>query len=83
MQLAGAAAVVPVGHVHADRPDAGVDADGGGFNPVNWAVEAGRAATTSGTDWSFVAVRLGGLAALALIATMFATRAFRSYQRSV
>ena len=43
----------------------------------------GGAATTSGTDWSFVGVRLGGLAALALICTMFATRAFRSYQRSV
>jgi ABC-2 type transport system permease protein len=53
------------------------------LNPVHWAVEAGRAATTAGTDWAFVGVRVGGLALLAGLCTMFATRAFRSYQRSV
>lgn len=53
------------------------------FNPVHWAVEAGRAATTAGVDWAFVGVRLGGLAVLTVLCTTFATRAFRSYQRSV
>ena len=30
------------------------------FNPVNWAVEAGRQALTDGPDWSFVLPRLAG-----------------------
>ncbi len=33
-------------------------------NPVNWAVEAGRASVLPGTDWSMVLTRLGLLAAL-------------------
>jgi ABC-2 type transport system permease protein len=53
------------------------------FNPVNWAVLAGRAATSSHTDWGLVASRVGFLAALLLLCLWFATRAFRSYQRSV
>jgi len=53
------------------------------FNPVNWAVAAGRAASGAGTDWGFVAARAGLLAALFALCLMFATRAFRSYQRSV
>jgi ABC-2 type transport system permease protein len=52
-------------------------------NPVNWAVEAARSAAMEKTDWGVVAGRLGLLAALALLAAWFATRAFRSYQRSV
>jgi ABC-2 type transport system permease protein len=51
-------------------------------NPVNWAVEAGRAATQGG-DWGLVASRAGLLAALLLVCGAFATRAFRAYQRSV
>jgi ABC-2 type transport system permease protein len=53
------------------------------FNPVNWAVEAGRVAMTASPDWSFVAPRLLGLAVLAILATAWATRTFRSYQRSI
>jgi ABC-2 type transport system permease protein len=53
------------------------------FNPVNWAVIAGRAATSSNPDWGLVATRAGFLAALLLACLAFATRAFRSYQRSV
>jgi len=53
------------------------------FNPVNWAVEAGRSAAMSHIDWGLVAGRIGLLAALALISAMLATRAFASYQRSL
>jgi len=53
------------------------------FNPVNWAVEAGREALGASPDWSFVLPRVAGLAVLALLATGFATRTFRSYQRSI
>jgi ABC-2 type transport system permease protein len=53
------------------------------FNPANWAVVAGRAATSSNPDWGLVASRAGFLAALLLVCLAFATRAFRSYQRSV
>jgi ABC-2 type transport system permease protein len=53
------------------------------FNPVNWAVEAGREALGASPDWSFVLPRVVGLAVLALLATGFATRTFRNYQRSI
>jgi ABC-2 type transport system permease protein len=53
------------------------------FNPVNWAVEAGREALGASPDWSFVLPRVAGLAVLALLATGFATRTFRNYQRSI
>jgi ABC-2 type transport system permease protein len=53
------------------------------FNPVNWGVVAGRAATASHTDWGVVASRAGFLVALLALCLLFATRAFRSYQRSV
>ena len=52
-------------------------------NPVNWAVQAGREASLGGTDWSMVAGRIGLLAVLLAACSAFATRAFRSYQRSV
>jgi ABC-2 type transport system permease protein len=52
------------------------------FNPLNWAVEAGREALMASPDWSFVVFRLAGLLAVAVIAAAVATRAFRSYQRS-
>jgi len=52
-------------------------------NPVNWAVEAGRAALASNPDWSFILPRIGGLSAVAAAAMWLAIRAFRSYQRSV
>jgi ABC-2 type transport system permease protein len=53
------------------------------FNPVNWAVEAGREALTASPDWSFVLPRIALLIGLTVLATAFATRTFRSYQRSM
>jgi ABC-2 type transport system permease protein len=53
------------------------------FNPVNWAVEAGRAAVSADTDWGFVATRVGLLCVLLLASGALATRAFRAYQRSI
>jgi ABC-2 type transport system permease protein len=53
------------------------------YNPVNWAVVAARSAAMRKTDWGMVAGRFGLLLALAVLAAWFATRAFRTYQRSV
>jgi ABC-2 type transport system permease protein len=53
------------------------------FNPVNWAVEAGREALMATPDWSLILPRLAGLAMVALICAVLATRAFRSYQRAI
>jgi ABC-2 type transport system permease protein len=53
------------------------------YNPVNWAVEAGREAVGANVDWGFVAERVGLLLGLAIVCVWVATRAFRSYQRSV
>jgi ABC-2 type transport system permease protein len=53
------------------------------FNPVNWGVLAGRAATSADPDWGLVASRTGLMVALLGLCVAFATRAFRSYQRSV
>jgi ABC-2 type transport system permease protein len=53
------------------------------FNPVNWAVEAGRQTLNSSIDWSLVGVRLAELLALTLVCAWLSTRAFRAYQRSV
>jgi len=53
------------------------------FNPVNWAVEGGRAAVAADTDWGLVASRTGLLVAFLAVSTVFATRAFTSYQRTV
>jgi ABC-2 type transport system permease protein len=53
------------------------------YNPVDWAVEAGRSATSANPDWGLIAADTGLLLALALLCAWFATRAFRSYQRSV
>ena len=53
------------------------------FNPVNWAVEAGREALLASPDWSVILPRLGTLAIVAIVCGWVATGAFRSYQRSV
>ncbi len=53
------------------------------FNPVNWAVEAGREALTASPDWSFVLLRMALLVGLAALTTAWATRTFRAYQRSI
>ena len=53
------------------------------FNPVNWAVEAGREAVTASPDWAAVAGWAGLLAAFFGACLLFSVRAFRAYQRSV
>ncbi|HEY6398258.1 MAG TPA: ABC transporter permease, partial [Solirubrobacteraceae bacterium] len=53
------------------------------FNPLNWAVVAGRAATSANDNWGTVASRAGFLGALMALCLAFATRAFRAYQKSV
>jgi ABC-2 type transport system permease protein len=53
------------------------------FNPVDWTVQAGREALGTQTDWGFVLARFGWLLCLAVACAWLATRAFRSYQRSV
>jgi ABC-2 type transport system permease protein len=53
------------------------------FNPVNWAVVAARDAAMQKIDWGLVAVRVGLLAALALLCAAFANWAFRKYARSL
>jgi ABC-2 type transport system permease protein len=52
-------------------------------NPLNWAVEAGRAALNAGTDWAGVAARGGGLLALAVVCVAVSVATFRTYQKSV
>ena len=53
------------------------------FNPVNWAVEAGREALLADADWALIVPRLVALTVVAILCAGLATRAFRSYQRSV
>jgi ABC-2 type transport system permease protein len=53
------------------------------FNPVNWAIEAGREALTSTPDWTLILPRLAGLAVLTILSTAWATRTFRAYQRAI
>jgi ABC-2 type transport system permease protein len=53
------------------------------YNPVDWAVVASREALTGNPDWGAVLPRLGWLLALAVTMAWLATRAFRSYQRSI
>jgi ABC-2 type transport system permease protein len=52
-------------------------------NPLNWEVQIGRDALAAGTDWSAVAVRSGGLLALALLAVAISVTTFRSYAKNV
>jgi ABC-2 type transport system permease protein len=53
------------------------------FNPVNWAVEAGRQTLSTSIDWSLVGIHVAELVALALVCAWFSVRAFRAYQRSI
>ncbi|MGH9446953.1 MAG: ABC transporter permease, partial [Terriglobia bacterium] len=53
------------------------------FNPVQWAVDAGRMALSAHPDWGAVLPRAGLLVALSIVSAWLATRAFRAYQRSV
>lgn len=51
------------------------------FNPVNWAIEAGRSAAMESADWGLILSRSALLAAFAIVTVAFATRAFKVYQR--
>jgi ABC-2 type transport system permease protein len=53
------------------------------INPVDWAIEVGRNATSATPDWGVVATDTALLAALLAACAWLATRAFRSYQASV
>jgi len=53
------------------------------FNPVNWAVTAGRTALSADLDWAMLAQQSAYLAMLALACAWLSTRAFRAYQRSI
>ena len=51
-------------------------------NPLNWEVQIGRDALAANTDWAAVAVRSGGLLALAVLAVAISVTTFRSYARN-
>jgi hypothetical protein len=51
------------------------------YNPLNWAMVAGRSAMSDNPDWSVVLTRGGALLALAVTAVWLSIRTFRSYQR--
>ncbi|MGQ5638783.1 MULTISPECIES: ABC transporter permease [unclassified Streptomyces] len=53
------------------------------FNPLNWAMVAGRSALSAQPDWGVVLGRCGALLGLATVAVWLSIRTFRSYQRSV
>ncbi|NGO10130.1 ABC transporter permease [Streptomyces sp. HC44] len=53
------------------------------FNPLDWAMVAGRSAMAENPDWSDVLTRGGALLALAVAAVWLSIRTFRAYQRSV
>lgn len=53
------------------------------FNPVNWAVEAGRSAAMQKTDWGLVTGRIALLIAVMLASAAFANWAFTKYRRSL
>ncbi len=52
-------------------------------NPLNWEVQIGRDAIAASTDWSAIAVRAGGLLALAVIAVAISVTTFRNYAKNV
>jgi ABC-2 type transport system permease protein len=53
------------------------------FNPLNWAVEAGRSAVNPDPSWGAIAGKTGLLIAFLCLCGFFAVRAFRTYQRAV
>ncbi|MFN2560453.1 MAG: ABC transporter permease [Jatrophihabitans sp.] len=53
------------------------------YNPVDWACTAARSALSADPDWGAILPRLALLAGLAITMAELATRAFRSYQRSL
>ncbi|BCJ46228.1 transport permease protein [Actinoplanes ianthinogenes] len=53
------------------------------FNPVNWALDAARAAMRDAPQWDVVLSRGAWLLGLAVIMLVLSTRTFRAYQKSV
>ncbi|MET8951768.1 ABC transporter permease [Streptomyces sp. NPDC004393] len=53
------------------------------FNPLDWAMVAGRSAMSAHPDWGDVLGRGGALLGLAIAAVWLSIGTFRSYQRSV
>jgi len=53
------------------------------YNPVNWAVEAGRSALAVQVHWTTVGSYMLFLVASVAVSGVLATRAFPSYQRSI
>src|SRR6202453_1718794 len=51
-------------------------------NPLNWVVQIGRSALSAHPAWSAIAVRGGGLLALAVICVAVSVVTFGSYQKS-
>jgi ABC-2 type transport system permease protein len=51
-------------------------------NPLNWEVEIGRSVLSASPDWAAVAIRCGGLAALAALAVAISVTTFRSYAKN-
>ncbi|MCI0687646.1 MAG: ABC transporter permease [Sporichthyaceae bacterium] len=52
-------------------------------NPLNWSLDAARAALTDSADWATVATHGGLLVALAVLMVWLSTNTFRTYQKSV
>jgi ABC-2 type transport system permease protein len=53
------------------------------FNPLNWAVVAGRSALSTSPDWGLVTSRGGWLLGLAVAMVALSVRTFRTYQKAV
>jgi ABC-2 type transport system permease protein len=53
------------------------------FNPVDWAIVAGREAVDASTDWASVAGYCGLLVGFAVVCLALATKAFGAYQEQV
>jgi ABC-2 type transport system permease protein len=53
------------------------------FNPVDWAIVAGREAVGASTDWASVAGYCGLLVGFAVVCLALATKAFGAYQKQV
>ena len=51
-------------------------------NPLNWEVEIGRSVLSANPDWPAVAVRCGGLLALAALCVAISVTTFRSYAKN-
>jgi hypothetical protein len=52
-------------------------------NPVEWSVRAARGHVLPGTSSGVILLYLAGLAAFTMATTVFATRCFRTYQRTL